>query len=692
LALAAKPYAAFFPLGFYLLVPIKEFFFMSDLVTIEQVTFDSLLSCVPIVRALQQKGYVHPTPIQAQAIPVILEGRDVFGIAQTGTGKTGAFALPVLQRLAEQANGVKTSVEELPTPAMAARLQSGARRTRSPLPRCLVLTPTRELCVQVAESFKSYGKGLPFRVCMVFGGVGEMPQKDALRRGVEIVVATPGRLLDLLMQGVFSLDGVEVLILDEADRMLDMGFLPDVKRIVSRVPAQRQTLLFSATLPDPIREISEAWLKNPARIEVAPVSSTPERIAQTVYHIDKHSKPQLLRHLIEGDNLKKVLVFSRTKHGADRIAEALVKRRIVADAIHGNKSQNARQRALLSFRDGHLRVLVATDLAARGIDVKGIDLVVNFDLPNEPETYVHRIGRTARAGAEGRALSFCSREERGFLRAIERLMRMRIDEVAVPQGLEVVAPLPELEEGAEEGDEGRSSAAPSRGGYPAPSRRPAYAGGRPSQEGESRGYQGGSRGGYAGGNREGGYSSGPAREGGYRGQSSGESRGGYGAPRGDSGPRNYGAPSERSNAAYGESQPRNYGEGGDRPARPYGDNNERPQRSYGDRPQRSSGEGSHRPYEPRGGQSSQGGQGYQGGGNQGGGYQGGSQGGSQGSRPYRGDRSGGYEQRGPRTESRGGYNRRESAPAAPSGEKPTIHHENKTPFWKRAFGNFTPQK
>ncbi len=382
-------------------------------------SFAQLLRSAPLLKALESKGYTHPTPIQAQAIPPVLAGGDLLGLAQTGTGKTAAFALPILQRFSEASEG---------TPSETTR--------RGHSLRCLVLTPTRELCVQVAESFQAYGLGLHLKVAQIFGGVGEEPQRQTLRRGVDIIVATPGRLLDFLNQGAVRLDRIEVLVLDEADRMLDMGFLPDVKRIVSHVSKQRQTLLFSATMPREIATIAAQWLHNPTRIEVAPVSSTPERIDQSVYFIEKGGKAVLLREVVEKEDAQKVLVFSRTKHGADRVCRILEKERIASHAIHGNKSQNARQRALNEFRDGSVRVLVATDLAARGIDVKGIDLVVNYDLPNEPETYVHRIGRTARAGANGRAVSFCSRDERPFLQAIERLTRIPIEVRAVPEGME----------------------------------------------------------------------------------------------------------------------------------------------------------------------------------------------------------------------------------------------------------------
>jgi len=431
-------------------------------------TFAQLLTSAPLLRALERKGYTHPTPIQAGSIPPVLAGNDLLGLAQTGTGKTAAFALPVLQRLSES-NRPSTS-------------RGGV------LPRCLVLTPTRELCVQVADNFKAYGADLPLRLVQIFGGVGEEPQRQALRRGADIIVATPGRLLDFLNQGAVSLERVEVLVLDEADRMLDMGFLPDVKRIVSHVPKERQTLLFSATMPNEIAGIAAQWLRNPKRVEVAPVSSTPERIDQSVYFIEKSGKPVLLREVVVAEAAKRVLVFSRTKHGADRICRNLEKQNLSAFAIHGNKSQGARQKALNAFRDGEVRILVATDLAARGIDVKGIDLVVNYDLPNEPETYVHRIGRTARAGAEGKALSFCSREERPYLRSIERLTQLPIEVRAIPEGLEQLNTIPmEMDDGGDRRRERGPARGRSQGGQGQARRSPAQGSGqarvsRPSGE------------------------------------------------------------------------------------------------------------------------------------------------------------------------------------------------------------------
>jgi ATP-dependent RNA helicase RhlE len=367
------------------------------------VTFASLNLSAPILRALVDKAYLRPSPIQARAIPPLLEGRDLIGCAQTGTGKTAAFALPILQRL-------------------MARPQPRAPRR----PRALILTPTRELAAQIDESFASYGRHLPLHHAVIFGGVGEQPQIRALAAGVEIVVATPGRLLDLMEQGHALLDRVEIFVLDEGDRMLDMGFAPDVTRIIARLPARRQSLLFSATMPEAIRQLAQRFLHDPVRIEVTPVASTVDSVEQRVCHVDRRDKHRLLVHTLSRHRDGLALVFSRTKHGANRLADNLDRDGIPAAAIHGNKSQGARQRALEDFRTGRTRVLVATDIAARGIDVKGIALVINFDIPNEPEAYVHRIGRTARMGAAGFAYSFCDPSERAWLRDIQRLIRQNI--------------------------------------------------------------------------------------------------------------------------------------------------------------------------------------------------------------------------------------------------------------------------
>ncbi|HLP41195.1 MAG TPA: DEAD/DEAH box helicase, partial [Fibrobacteria bacterium] len=363
-----------------------------------------------ILSALEREGYASPTPVQAASIPLILEGKDLLGCAQTGTGKTAAFALPILHLLSR-------------------------RPVQGPRPvRALILTPTRELALQIQESFAAYGSGLPLRTAVIFGGVGEGPQKAQLRAGVDILVATPGRLQDLMGQGAVHLDRVEMFVLDEADRMLDMGFIHDVRRICQKVPQKRQTLLFSATMPPEIRKLADTLLRNPSTVEVARVSSTAERIDQGVYFVAKDGKASLLRRILADEGMSRVLVFTRTKHGADRVRKTLEAYRIPAEAIHGNKSQNARQRSLSGFKDGSVRVLVATDIAARGIDVDGVSHVINYDLPADPETYVHRIGRTARAGASGVAMSLCAPEDKGDLKTIERLIKKDIRVLEAPVG------------------------------------------------------------------------------------------------------------------------------------------------------------------------------------------------------------------------------------------------------------------
>jgi ATP-dependent RNA helicase RhlE len=356
----------------------------------------------PLQRAVAAAGYVAPTPIQVQAIPPLLAGRDVLGCAQTGTGKTAAFALPILDRLARQAR------------------RSGRG------PRALVLTPTRELATQIADDFADYGVNVRSTCAVVFGGVGQGPQVEALRRNVDIVVATPGRLLDLMEQGHARFEACEMLVLDEADRMLDMGFIDPIRRIIKALPRQRQNLMFSATMPREIAQLAHGILVDPVSVAVTPVSSTVEQISQWVLHVDRGDKRALLRDVLRDPKMTRVLVFTRTKRGANKVAQELDRNGVRADAIHGNKSQGARQRALDAFKRGSIRVLVATDIAARGIDVAGVTHVINFELPAEPESYVHRIGRTARAGASGVALSFCDHEERGALRAIERLTRVPV--------------------------------------------------------------------------------------------------------------------------------------------------------------------------------------------------------------------------------------------------------------------------
>lgn len=364
------------------------------------MTFEQLSLIPPILKALDKEGYTTPTPIQEGAIPVILEQKDVFGIAQTGTGKTAAFAIPMIQLLHKQMNHTN------PTPRKI---------------KALICTPTRELAIQIGESFASYGRYTDLMHTVIFGGVGQKQQTDKLRRGVDILVATPGRLLDLMQQGFVSLKDIQIFVLDEADRMLDMGFVHDIKRIIAKVPAQRQTLFFSATMPDEILKLANTILKNPVKIEVTPTSSTVDKIDQSIYFLKKENKRDLLVHLLKETSIYSALVFSRTKHGADKIVKHLHAAGLEAQAIHGNKSQNARQKALGEFKAGRLQVLVATDIAARGIDVDHLSHVINFDLPNEPETYVHRIGRTGRAGASGVAMSFCDAEECAYLFDIEKL-------------------------------------------------------------------------------------------------------------------------------------------------------------------------------------------------------------------------------------------------------------------------------
>ena len=358
-----------------------------------------------LLSALDAEGYTAPTPIQVAAIPPALAGRDVLGIAQTGTGKTAAFALPVLQRM-------------MATP----------RPARPPV-RALVLAPTRELAAQIGDSFAAYGKKTGLTHTVIFGGVGQNSQTNALSRGVDVLVATPGRLLDLMQQRLLDLRHVEYLVLDEADRMLDMGFLPDVRRVLAALPTRRQTMFFSATMPPEVSTLAAGILVSPERVEVTPVAKTADRVAQRVYFVERADKRSLLLHLLKDDNAQRTLVFTRTKHGANRVAEQLERAGVRAAAIHGNKSQGARERALAGFRDGTIPVLVATDIAARGIDVDDVSHVVNYELPNVPETYVHRIGRTARAGREGIALSLCEAEERPFLADIERLIRTHVPRV-----------------------------------------------------------------------------------------------------------------------------------------------------------------------------------------------------------------------------------------------------------------------
>jgi ATP-dependent RNA helicase RhlE len=388
----------------------------------------------PLLRALGAAGLVTPTPIQAEAIPALLEGRDMLGIAQTGTGKTAAFGLPLLQHLARRAEGLQP---------------------RSV--RALILAPTRELAMQIDEELRKFGRFLGIRHALVFGGVGHTPQIRALEKGVDILVATPGRLLDHLDAGVVKLDRVQYLVLDEADRMLDMGFVRDVMKIVGRLPEERQSLLFSATMPAEVAQLSKRILKDPLRVEVTPEVVTVERIDQRLYHVPAGEKRGFLVDLLSDETMRRVIVFTRTKHGADRVAQHLSKARIETLALHGNKSQGARQKALAGFKDGSLRVLVATDIAARGIDVSDVTHVVNFDLPDEPEAYVHRIGRTARAGREGVAYSLFDAGESQRLKAIERLIRRPIPEVATRYKLHAPSsrPAADSDRGADLQREGR---------------------------------------------------------------------------------------------------------------------------------------------------------------------------------------------------------------------------------------------
>jgi ATP-dependent RNA helicase RhlE len=475
------------------------------------MTFNELNLIEPILRALSEEGYTTPTPIQQQAIPQVLEGHDLLGVAQTGTGKTAAFSVPILQILHQ-----------------TAQTQKAAQGPRGRV-RCLVLTPTRELAIQIGESFKAYGRHLPqLRSTVIFGGVGQNPQVQALQRGVEILVATPGRLLDLMNQGYVNLQHLEVFVLDEADRMLDMGFIHDIKRILPKLPAGRQSLFFSATMPNVIKELSATILRpNPVQVAVTPVSSTADTVTQSVFLVDKNDKPALLRHVLKDPAIKRVLVFTRTKHGANKVTETLEKAQITAEAIHGNKSQNHRQRALSNFKAGTTRVLVATDIAARGIDVDELTHVINYEVPNEPETYVHRIGRTGRAGAFGTAFTFVEDEERAYLQDIQKLIRKQIDVAGDhPFTTNSVAPVslngneriirPKGPAGRPPRD-GRSGGGQSRGGSPRPAgsqgtagRGEQRGGGRPqsgarpaaagSASGERRPWQGG-RGGADGGSR-----------------------------------------------------------------------------------------------------------------------------------------------------------------------------------------------
>jgi len=388
------------------------------------MTFKDLEIIEPILKALQAEGYTHPTPIQQQSIPILLKGKDLLGCAQTGTGKTAAFGVPILQQL-----------------YLNKHHENGKRRVKA-----LVVTPTRELAIQIAESFTTYGKFTGIKNTVIFGGVSQNSQTNALSRGVDILVATPGRLLDLINQRYISLDHIEHFVLDEADQMLDMGFIHDIKKIIALLPSKRQSLFFSATMHPTIVDLSRKILGNPEKVSVQPEQTTAEKVGQSLYFVAKADKIKLLIHLLQTESIHSLLVFSRTKHGANKIVKLLDKAEISAEAIHGNKSQNARQKALSNFKSGETDVLVATDIAARGIDIDELSHVVNYDLPNVPESYVHRIGRTGRAGASGLAISFCDGEERAFLRDIEKLISQKIpvvdDHPYVDEGGEVISEKP----------------------------------------------------------------------------------------------------------------------------------------------------------------------------------------------------------------------------------------------------------
>jgi ATP-dependent RNA helicase RhlE len=521
-------------------------------------SFESLGLLPELLRAVTEHGYTEPTPIQAQAIPVVVSGRDLLAAAQTGTGKTAGFTLPILQRLAP----------------MATKSFSPALH---PV-RCLILTPTRELAIQVHESVQTYGKYVPLRSFCVYGGVNINPQIEAMKKGVEILVATPGRLLDLVQQKAVNLRTVQILILDEADRMLDMGFIPDIKRIVALLPQppQRQTLLFSATFSDEIRRLSAQFLKDPATVEVARRNTPAELVTQYCYHVDSTRKRELLAHLVKKNNWEQVLVFCKTKHGSNRLAQQLQREGINADAIHGNKSQNARIRALDDFKEGKVKVLVATDIAARGIDIVELPHVVNFDLPHVPEDYVHRIGRTGRAGSSGEAFSLIGAEDRPLLGPIERLINKKI-EVRTAEGFDAgrrsTEPMEEDRPRPSRGDgRGRGSQGQGRGQARAPQgqARPPQAGqgrgnasgeGRPPSQGRSNASgearpQGQGRGNGSGEGRAQGQGRGNASGEGRapsqgRGNGSGEARPPRFSKRDDRAPRSANAPAQRTSGNSG---------------------------------------------------------------------------------------------------------------------------------------------
>ncbi|MFD2332804.1 DEAD/DEAH box helicase [Cohnella sp. GCM10020058] len=514
------------------------------------MNFNDLKLKPAILKALSEENYTTPTPIQEQAIPVVLAGRDLFGCAQTGTGKTAAFSLPMLQLLSDQ------------------QKPPGKRR---PI-RSLVLTPTRELAIQIYDNVRAYGRHLDVRGIVIFGGVSQKPQEDALARGADIVIATPGRLIDLMNQGFIDLSHVQILVLDEADRMLDMGFVHDVKRIIAKVPQKRQTLLFSATMPTEITKMVQTILVNPAKVEVTPVSSTAERIEQSVYLVDKANKQSLLLDLLRDKKITSALVFTRTKHGADRVVRHLAKAGVSSAAIHGNKSQNARQNALAGFKNGTTRILVATDIAARGIDIDELPYVINFNLPNEPETYVHRIGRTGRAGLSGTAISLCEDEELPYLRDIQKLIGKKIPEIKghpYPLGSAPAEPKDEADQ-QRGGGRGRQG-----GGRQGSVRQSAGQGGRAEAGRGGSGGQEAGRQGAAGGRQEAGRGGRPesGRSGGGRSDAPrGESRPGNGAGRGQApagqGGRGGAAPQGRAGQAQtggGRQQPAGRPHQGPRP-------------------------------------------------------------------------------------------------------------------------------
>ncbi len=432
------------------------------------IKFSDLKLIEPIQAAIRSAGYDTPTAIQAQAIPHLLEGKDLLGCAQTGTGKTAAFALPILNAVAQ------------------AKTYPASKHTS-----VLILTPTRELALQIYENFKTYGQNVKVRMAVAYGGVGIGPQIKALQDGVDILIATPGRLLDLIEQNKLSLKQVNTFVLDEADRMLDMGFIHDIRKVITMIPKVRQTLFFSATMPPEIEKLSSSMLNKPVRIEVNPVSSTAEKVVQSVMYVEQSKKRDLLRHVLKDPKFNRVIVFTRTKHGANRVSELLVKNKISSAAIHGNKSQNARQRALDDFKDGKIQVLIATDVAARGIDVDDISHVINFEVPNVAESYVHRIGRTARAGAAGIAISFCDTEEKSYIRDIEKIIGQAIPiDREHPYHSDAV-------ENAAMMSKGKAKASIERGG-------------RPSGGGHSRGRPGGGR--PSGGRASGGGGGGGAKK------------------------------------------------------------------------------------------------------------------------------------------------------------------------------------